>query len=539
MKRSRLYSFFALTLVLSLLLSACNFGNGNGVQDKTTLVMTTKGEPPNLDSATSTDTESFIILGNVMEGLYRYDASDKAVPAIAEGPPQVSPDKLTYTFKIRDAKWSDGVPVKAQDFEYAWKRALDPATASQYSFILEPIKNAMKYNEGKAKPEEVGVKALDDKTLQVTLEHPTPYFLDLLPFTTYLPQRKDIVEKYGKDFAKEADKNVYNGPFKLTVWNHNSNYVLEKNESYWDAKSVKLQKIDTKILKDTAAQIRAYEANQVQFAEVTDDFIAKYKNDPNLKTIYEPSTWYLEFNQRKPFFQNKKVRQAINLAIDKKTLVEGVRRDASKQAGAIVPPSINANGDDPNQKFRQVFPDQIQYNPQEAKRLWDEALKEMNLQAPPPIEFVGDDTSHSKRQMEFIKEELRKNLGVDVTIVSVPFKQRLDRGKAGQFDLLNSGWNGDFNDPVTFIEIFTSENSYNRGKWSNKEYDALVEKSKNNSNYQERLQDLGKAEKILIEEQGIVPLYYRSRNFLVKPEAQGIVFTQFGEDFSYKWASIK
>lgn len=541
MKKRKLISFLSLTLVASLVFSACNFGGTQtGPADPNTLVMTEKSEPPNLDSAKSTDSASFIILGNAMEGLYRNAKDGKSVvPALAEKT-EISDDKLTYTFKLRDAKWSDGVPVKAQDFEYAWKRALNPETASEYAFILDPIKNASEYNAGKAKAEDVGIKVIDDKTLQVTLKQPTPYFLDLLAFITYLPQRQDIVEKHGKKYATEANTMVYNGPFKLTQWNHNKNYVMEKNDQYWDKDTVKLQKIDTKILKEDAALVNAYETGQVQFAELSGDFIERYKDSPDVVTIVEPSSWYMEMNQTQDFFKNKKIRQAINLAVDKKTLVEGVLKNGSVPAGGLIPPGIKGNGTkEPDKIYREQFKADPQYDPAKAKQLFNEGLKELGLTKAPVVEMVTDDTPNAKRSAEFFKEQLAKNIGLQVNINSVPFKQRLELGKTGQFDLLLSGWNGDYNDPMTFIDLFMTGQPYNRGKWSNKEFDALVTKSRANGDFEQRLQDIAKAEQILIDEVGIVPLYYRSRSFLVKPEVQDLVLQQFGEDYSYKWAFIK
>lgn len=541
MKKRKLGSFLSLTLVASLVLSACSFGgtdSANGGPKDQTLVMTESAEPPNLDSAKSTDNASFKVLNNVMEGLYRLDKDQIPQPGIASGV-EISPDKLVYTFKLRDAKWSDGVPVKAQDFEYSWKRALDPATASEYAYILEPVKNALEYNGGKAKKEDVGVKALDEKTLQVTLKAPTPYFLGLLSFPTYLPQRQDIVEKYADKFALEAANNVYNGPFKLTAWNHNQNYVMEKNENYWDAANVKLTKVDTKILKDSQAVLNSYQTGQVHFGFLSGDFAQKFKSDKDAGVFVEASAWYLEFNQTKPFWQNKKIRQAINLAIDKNAYANGVLKDGSIPSGGLTPPQLKANGNDPTQKFREVFPAPPQFDPVLAKQLFADGLKELGLTKAPAIEYVADDTTNSKRQMEFVKEELRKNLGIEITLTPVPFKQRLERGRTQQFDILGSGWGADYDDPMTYVDLFTTGQSYNRGKWSNKEYDALVQKSKNNANFQERMEDLAKAEKILIDDHGIAPLYYRSRVYLLKSEVQGLVFHSFGGELSYKWASIK
>ncbi|WP_028778923.1 peptide ABC transporter substrate-binding protein [Shimazuella kribbensis] len=520
MSRKKWSIFTAIILVLSLVISACGFGGGTEDASKDTLVLTDKNEPPNLDSAKSTDQVSFQILTNALEGLMRLDKDQKPVPGIAASY-ELSADKLTYTFKLRDAKWSDGKAVTAHDFEYGWKRALDPKTASEYAYILEPVKNAMEYNAGKAKPEDVGIKALDEKTLQVTLKAPSPYFLQLTAFSTFMPQRKDIVEKFGAKFALEAQNMVYNGPFSIDKWEHGVSIHMVKNDNYWDNKNVKLTKAEVKFLKEESTKVNLYKTNKIDFTEITKDFADAFKSSSERFVLKESSAWYLEFNQREGIFKNKKLRQAIELAIDKKTLTDQVIKTGSVPAGSLVPLDIQANT---NQKFREVSKDEVKYDPTQAKKLWLDGLKEEGISPSEKIDLLGDDTTSAKDQMQFIADQLHKNLGVQVTVSPVTFKERLQRGKDGNFQILFSGWGADYNDAMSHLDIFTTGQSYNRGKWSNTEYDALIKKSKDNPNFEERVQDLIKAEKILIDEQGIAPLYYRTRLSLLKPYVKGAIW---------------
>ncbi|MCH5584623.1 peptide ABC transporter substrate-binding protein [Shimazuella sp. AN120528] len=533
MSKKKWSLFTAIILVLSMVLAACG-GGGTDEASKNTLVLTDKSEPPNLDSAKSTDQVSFQILTNSLEGLMRLDKNLKPAPGIAKSY-EVSSDKLTYTFHLRDAKWSDGKAVTANDFEYAWKRALDPKTASEYAYILEPVKNAMEYNAGKAKAEDVGVKALDAKTLQVTLKAPSPYFLELTTFSTFMPQREDIVKKYGDKFALEAQNMVYDGPFSIDKWEHGVSVHLTKNSNYWDAKNVKLANAEVKFLNEESTRVNLYKTNKIDFTEITKDFADAFKSNPERFVLKESSAWYLELNQREGFLKNKKLRQAIELAIDKKTLTDAVLKTGSTPAGALVPPDIHATGD---KKFRDISKEQVTYDPKKAKQLWEEGLKEEGLKNPVKIDLLGDNTTNAKDQMDFISDQLEKNLGVNVTVSAVTFKERLQRGKDGNFQLLLSGWGADYNDAMSYLDIFTTGQSYNRGKWSNAEYDALIQKSKNNPNFEARIQDLAKAEKILIDDQGIAPLYYRTRLSLLKPYVKGAVWNTTWGFFDLKGAYL-
>jgi oligopeptide transport system substrate-binding protein len=536
-RRIKLFSLLSLVLASAMVLTAC-FGGGTETKNSQVLNLVELQEPPNLDSAKTTDVVSFMILGNTMEGLYRLDKDNKPVLGMAAKEPEVSEDKLKWTFTLRDAKWSDGKPVTAHDFEYAWKRALDPKTASEYAYILYPLKGAEAYNTGKGSADDVGVKALDDKTLEVVLERPIPYFKDLLCFATFLPQRKDIVEKYGDKYALEANTLVYNGPFVLSDWKHNQSFQMKKNPGYWDSGVVKLEEINWQIVKDNATQVNLYNTGKLDFAYLNSEFIDAFKDDPNTFSIYDGSSWYLEMNQTKDFFKNKKIRQAISLAIDKNTYVNSILKNGSIPAGGLVPPFIKASGVDDNKKYRDLVKMDPQYDPNKAKQLWQEGLKELGLSQAPAIELLGDDTPAAKQSMEFIQEQLRVNLGAKVQITSVPFKERLERGKNQRFDLLISGWGPDYNDPMTFLDLFTSDNSFNRGKYSNPEYDELIKKSKENGDFKQRFEDLKKAEQILIEDAGIAPLYYRTKIAVKKPFIKDWYWSAIGPEYTLKWASV-
>lgn len=527
-------------ILIILCLSGCQFTTTLSPRpagkNNRTLVITDNQEPPNLDLSKSTDVVSGRILNNVMEGLLRFDENQKAQPAIAKSLPTISKDQLTYTFHLRDAKWSDGKPVRAQDFEYSWKRTLNPKTRSEYAFIFFPIQNAEEYHLGKAKEEDVGVKALDDKTLQVKLRAPTPYFTELTAFDTYQPLRKDIVEKYGDEYAKSPETMVYNGPFKLTEWKHDASLTLKKNPYYWDAKKVKLDTVEVKIIKDVSTGVNLYYTNLLDFTLLSHEFADLYRNKPDFTVIETLSTRYLEFNQTQKFFQNKKIRQAIDYAIDKRELVEKVLRDNSTPAGGLIPPTIKANDE---QMYRSLYPVQPKFDPNQARKLYREGLKELGLSKQPKVfEIVGDDVDKAKKFMDYFKEQMRKHLGMEVKVTAIPFKQRLDRGKKQQFDLLLGGWNGDYNDPQTFIDLFLSNSPFNRGKWRNARYDQLVIKASTHPNREQRTNMQMEAEKILLADHAIIPLYYDVSLAVTKPFVKGMYWNYVGNNYTLKEAYL-
>ncbi|MBC7341257.1 MAG: hypothetical protein H5U02_02200 [Clostridia bacterium] len=359
-------------------------------------------EPPSLDAQKSTDVVSFDILNAVLEGLVRPDPNGE----IKKGSGlaldwTVSPDGKVYTFTLRDAKWSDGKPITAEDFEYSWKRALDPRTGSQYAYQLyylkggqalntielpDPNKDKAGYDQAVKKIEEamanVGVKAKDAKTLEVTLEQPTPFFLWLTSFPTYLPQPKHLVEKYGDKYASEANLMAASGPFMVQSWKHKSEITLVKNPNYWDAATVKLTKIHMDMIKDINTPLNMFEKNELDFLyRVPGQFIDQYK-DKGLKTISEATCWYLEFNCQDPLFKNAKIRQAFALAVDRESFVKNVTKDGSWPATAYTPPVIHSG---PNESFQKTYVKDVlpvKADPEKAKKLLEEGLKELGYKMP-------------------------------------------------------------------------------------------------------------------------------------------------------------
>lgn len=537
----------AVLMVLTALIAGCSKkentqnNNTNTAQeqkkDEQVLHMNLGDEPPLLDPQKSTDQISFWILNDTLEGLVRLNKEGKVEKGsgLAEDW-DISQDGLTYTFHLRDAKWSDGTPITAHDFEFAWKRALDPKTASEYAYQLFYLKNGEKFNAGKATADEVGVKALDDKTLEVTLERPAPQFLGLTAFTTYLPAQKAAFEKYGDKYGSSPDTMVYSGPFIIKEWIHEQKMVLAKNPNYWDKDSVKLDEIDFDMVKDNNTIVQNYDAGQYDETIVPGDYIDKYKDSPEFNRMVLATTWYLEFNNKNKIFSNKNIRKAFTLAIDRKAFADNVLKNGSVPALAFVPNLIPGE----KEEFRKEGGDYFKDNDVEtAKKLLAQGLKELGLTKLPKIKFVGGDTDTAKKHTQALQEFWKKNLGVDVELVNVAFKVRLDMMNKGDFDIVYAGWGADYNDPMTFMDLWVTGGGNNDAGYSNPEYDKLIEKAKSTNDTAVRMKAMHDAEKILMDDMPIGPLYFLGRGHVQKPYVKGLVKFPVGVDYEWKWTYIE
>jgi oligopeptide transport system substrate-binding protein len=519
-----------------------------------TLALNLGTEPPQLDSALSTDSASFSTLQQVQEGLVRLDAEGKAAKGSgAAADWTISDDGLTYTFTLKDGlKWSDGQPLTAKDFEYAWFRALDPKTASQYNFMLFYIKGAKAWAELDTKAADfatkyeelkknVALKAVDDKTLTLTLEKPTAYFLALTAFPTFFPQRKDVVEKFGDKYAAEADTMVYSGPFVIKTWTHENEIVLAKNPNYWDAKSVKLEEVRLLMIKDVNTQLNMFEANQLDSAGLDGNSLPQYEGKPGFYKAARPRTWYLEFNSAaagKPYLANVNIRKAFSLALDREAFVNGVLRDGSVAADGLVPNTISL-GDG---MYRALAGSMISTKADVAKaqEYYKKGLAELGLDKLPPIEFMVTANDTSKKQAQGVQAMIQQALpGVELNIVPLDFKVRLDKMRKGEFELVLTGWGADYNDPMTFMDMWIKDSPYNDGHWYNAEYDRLVKEAMATSDQKVRLENFKKAEQILMDELPVVPVFYPAVNAIDKPWLKGLVRFPMGASWDLKYAYIE
>ncbi|PFG07044.1 peptide ABC transporter substrate-binding protein [Bacillus sp. es.034] len=546
------FSFLlVLLLALSTFLAACGGdkktegneeGSGAGGSDEKkeqVLNLLESSEIPSMDSTLATDSVSFKVMNNVFEGLYRLGENDAPELGMAAEEPQVSEDGKTYTFKIRDAKWSNGDPVTANDFVYAWQKALNPDTGAEYAYIMYDIKNAAKVNAGEVPVEELGVKATDDKTLEVQLETAVPYFKALLSFATFYPQNQKFVESQGDKYGLEADTVVYNGPFTLSEWKHEQSFKLSHNDNYWDADTVKLKEVNFNIVKDTATGVNLYETNKADVAGLSAEFVDKYKSDENFKTKADTSVYFLRLNEGNEVLKNVNARKAIDSAYDKQGMVDVLLNNGSVPAYYLVPKDFVTGPDGTD--YREAVGDFGGFDAKKAADYWAKAKEELGKDSI-ELELLNYDSDSSKKIGEFLKEQLEQNLeGLTVKIKAQPFKQKLELESKGQYDFSFAGWGPDYPDPMTFVDMFVTDGAHNQMGYSNAEYDKLIEQAKGEllDDEEARWQAMVDAEKILFEDQAISPMYQRGSAFLERPYVKGLLRHSFGADASYKWASIE
>ncbi len=557
MRKSKWSLLLTLTLVLSMFLAACSGGGGNngGSSDGKSgddgkdggntdvpqvLNILESAEIPTMDSVMGTDAVAFQVMAETMEGLYRLGENMEPVEGMAEKH-EVSKDEKTYTFHLRDAQWSNGTPVTADDFVYAWRKAVDPDTGSQYNFILGDLKNANAIMAGEMEPEELGVEAVDEKTLKVELEQPVPYFISLTTFATFLPQNEEFVEEQGDQYALEDENLIYNGPFTLTDWKHEEGWVLKKNPDYWDAETVKLDEINVNVVKETATGVNLYETGKIDRVGLSSEFVNKYKEHEDYKTFEEPVMFYLKMNQEREDLANVHIRKAIQAAINKEDLVNVILNNGSLAANYFVPKGFVTHPET-GEDFREINGDLIKSDPEVAKEHWEKGLEELGKEEI-TLEILGGDTEVAKKMDEYLKNQLETNLpGLKIELKGVPFQQRLELDEAMDYDLQNAGWGPDYADAMTFIDMWVTDGGHNKTGFSNEKYDKLVKDAKTTltSDPAKRFEAMLEAEKLLIEEEAVLaPLYQRARAQLWKPYVKNVYQNSFGPDYSYKWAYIE
>ncbi|MGH4139426.1 peptide ABC transporter substrate-binding protein [Clostridium sp.] len=508
-----------------------------------------KSEPKSLDASLATDLYSSEVLVNCMEGLTRIEQTEDGKDVIkAAGAEkwETNADKTVWTFHLRDFKWSDGKAVTAQDFEYAIKRSLDPNVGSTYAFILYPIKNALQYNTKKAKAEDVGVKAIDAKTVQFTLDKPCPYFLDLTYFKVMYPQREDIVKKNGDKYGTEASTLVFDGPFILKSWAHQSKLELEKNPNYWDKDSVKLDKLTLNIIKDETARMNSLLSGQIDAAEVAKtEWVDKFTatNKFNVTKKNDPSTSYEFFNLKDKYFKNLKIRQAFSLATNREDIVKVLYKGLAQPAYGWCPPTLQIGGKDfretvgvePIKAFKAANPD--------PKKLLIEGLKEIGADPDPAkmdVTAVQSGTDATIKEFAEYNQAMYKNiLGVNIKAEYMEWAIFQKRTDALDYQMAGMTWSGDYNDPNTFFDMFmTGANIVGTG-WSSAKYDNLIKEASNTTDPVKRTEFFKQAEQILlVDETVIAPTVYRMKNIFRYKYVNRVMAPLFGaSDYKYTFTS--
>lgn len=543
MKSKKLISVITIMSMAVMILSACaknNTSDGNkhaypGTPEEGSITVNISTEPPEMFSVTMTDSTSFTVLRHIVENLVTLDENDNVVPGVAKDW-TISDDELTYTFNLReDMKWSNGEPVTAHDFVFAWTSLLTPSFASDYAYFGYVFKNGKAYNEGKVGAEELGFKAISDYQLEVTLENPTAYFLDTLAFGVFAPVNEKAYNQYGSAYGTDADKMVYNGPFKMTSWEHESKIVLEKNPDYFDADKIELEKIIMVMINDSNAALNSFKVGEVDVVGLTGEQVQLMKNENYpINTYSDGSTFYLEYNLENHYLSNKNLRKAITYAIDKQAFIDSIVKNDSKVAVSFTSPAINGQEDKFYNEVGELVP---AYDLDLAKDYYNKALEELKVDNI-SLSLIIDDSDSAVKNGAFIQEQLRVNLGLEVKIEPMPFKSRLSRMSNKDFEMVFSGWGPDYNDPLTFLDMFETGNGNNHGNYSNTEYDELLDKVRSELDTKTRFGYLTQLEEILMEELPIGPIYWRAKDYVTSGKIESGVIRSAFQDMNFKYVKL-
>ncbi|PRO75881.1 peptide ABC transporter substrate-binding protein [Lactiplantibacillus pentosus] len=503
--------------------------------------------PSSLDSIDISNMSGYGSTGNIFESLYRLGKNGSITPGLAKST-KVSKDGKTYTFTIRNAKWSDGSKITAQDFVYSWKRTVTPATKSQYAYLFSGVKNADAIVAGKKSPDTLGVQAKGQHTFIVTLDKPITYFKKLMTYPLFGPISEKAVKKWGSKYATKAQYMLYSGPFKLTGWTGTNNkWQFVKNDQYWDKKAVHLQKINYTVNESTTTTLNLFQEKKLDLTQLSSEQVKNLKSNADYTTYPYSITAFLIYNFQdsnatiKKALNNKNIRQAISLSINRKTLVKNVIGDASTVSKTFVPQDLvkdPKNGKDFADES--TVKNSTSYNKALAQKLWKQGLKETGIKKL-SVTMLASNEESNKAITQYLKSALEKNLdGLTVNLSTIPDKVASSRAQSGNFDLYLSHWGADFTDPISHLQIMTNNSGYNYGKHNSSTYNALVKKAQNQdaNKASARWQDMINAEKTIMQDQGITPLYQTNYSYLQNPKVKGIIHNTAGTQWNYKYAYI-
>ncbi|WP_127850140.1 peptide ABC transporter substrate-binding protein [Lacticaseibacillus hulanensis] len=524
---------------MMLLLAACGHSahKGNG-QHAVTLARMESDLISTMDPARATDAISSQAMANVYSGLYRY-AGKTLRGDMATGRAKVTNGQKTYTFKLRpNAKWSDGKAVTAQDFVYAWRRAINPATKSEYAYLFSGIKNADAIIAGNKPASSLGVYAQGKRTLKVELDRVIPYFEPLLTLKTFYPVEKAQVEKYGDKYGNDATTLTFNGPFTMKHWQSaDTSWVQTKNKAYWNAKNVHLDKIKNQVVKSTDTAMNLFQDGKLDDVTITGDAAKQMQSSDEYNVVPQNATFYLELNQKRvPAFANLDVRRALSAALNRKQFVRQVLGDGSQPAKTVIPTGMmysSTAGKDFATEAAGKVGKYAEYDLAAARKLF---AKGMTATGTSTLHFtiVSDDTDNAKNTLAYLQNAFSKlatgKFKVDITTRSVPFKTRIALSSSHETDMVVSAWAANYPDPSSFLDLFTASNQYNSGQWHNAQYDQLVRRAEGADavSATKRWTDMQRATQILASDVGVIPFYQRGAAHLTNGKVQGMQLSPNG-----------
>jgi len=533
-------------LCFSMIFNGCGQSKEN-IVDLNELSLSIGGEPEVLDPQLVIDVYPMRVINSIFEGLCRNDEKGVPMPGVAKTW-DISEDRLTYTFHLREALWADGSKITAKDFKEAWLRALDPEPSDHQpalmGYLLMCIEGAENYLYGEGSKEDVAIDAKDEKTLIVKLNQPTPYFLQIVCSSVAMPVNKEFytkqplisgMSKYGAD----KENILGNGPFIVKEWKHNEDIVLEKNPNYWNFKNIKLDKVNFRVIPDNSAAITSFKAGELDIVEISEihqmeELKAK---GGSVESYNTGGTQYISINNEDKYLKNINLRRALVYGVERDNLVNKVVKDGSKEAYAFVNPVVRGI----EKSFRQETGDLVRRdNISEAESFALKSLVELKLTDMPKLTMLVDDTETSKRDAQAVQQMWRENLGIEVDIETMPFESIQDKMMQKDYQMALLRWSGDYNDPISFLEIFQTENFFNVVGFKNSEYDSMINKAREEIDEKKRMRLLSEAEELLFRDVPICPLYYVYNSYAVKPEVEGFVRGSSAiQDMDFYWTHLK
>ena len=529
----------AAVLTMALLLSAatgCNSFTGNsaepasqagsGAAKPTSVSFYLENEIPTLNQFAASDNIAFTVLNNISEGLYRLDMNDEPQPALAESC-KVSDDKLTYTFTLRDGlKFSNGDAITSKVFRETWLEQMKADAKNGYAFILtDYIVNGQEYSEKKVGADQVGIETPDDKTLVVKLKAPTPYFLSLTTFVPYYAVDMSFYQKQGASYALGKDNLVYSGPYMVTQFDAASGVTLVKNPNYWDKDNVKVDTVNIKIIKEQSTALNLYKAGQLSRVKLSATDVPSYKSSKEFTTHTIFRTNFIQFNTTAEGTKNLNIRKALSMAVDNNTLVNTILNNGSEAANGVVPKSMSSGI--AGKTFGSLQGTLMSYNAEKAKEYWKKGVEELGGQVP-QMTLVLDDDTENKDVGTYLQSQFKSVLGIDVNLDSKTKEARRSLMKTGKYQMGLTAWGADYNDPMTYLQIWTENTNSFRGNFKDTEaadaYVKLIEEAHAERDTAKRADLLVQAEKSLVVDNAVVaPLYYIGSAYLVKPNVKNLV----------------
>ena len=538
----------ACTGLVCLSMAACGSGGGTAGTDsgsesgKKRITLAKENDVISMNTAYATDGMSFEMIAATVDGLEAMDADGNVIPALAESY-DLSDDEPTYTFHLRDAKWSNGEPVTAQDFVFAWNETVKSPEA-EYSYLFTQdgacIKNADEIVFDENKDLDLAVKAVDDKTLEVQLSKKCPYFLSLMTFPVFYPINQEFFEEQGDQYALTPDALLACGPYVLTEWTKGQSLKLDKNQDYWDADNVAIDGMDVNIVPEVSTSALDFENGNTDWTKLNSTLVDKYKDNEAYDTFLEGYLWYLQFNLNNKYLDNANLRKAIGTVVDRDNLVNNVLKDGSINIGGFVPQDFTTGPDGKDYRatadkfYTEVGEDGLKA----AQEYWDKAKKELGVDKI-TLKLLYEPSDPAKPAAEFIQSEIQKLDGITIEMVSQEKENRIEKQKARDFDIVLTRWGPDYADPTTYLNLMITGNSYNYGDYHSEAYDAKMEEAANAATPEERWTALQEAEKILMEDSPVVGVFQVGGAALKNPKVTGIEDHSFGVPYIYKNVKIE